>query len=237
MAKATYGTGTSVLMNTGAKPAASSKGLVQAIAWGQGDTVTYAIEAIIRTSGDSIKWIRDSIGLFDSFEEFDALLRQAPDNEGVYLVPAFVGLGAPYWQPNARAAITGMNRGTGRAHLARAALESIAYQVKDAIDLLQDATSIELSELRVDGGASENDILMQFQADLLDIDVMRAGAPELSALGSAYMGGLAVGIWSSPDDLRRIDGQGKTFHPAMDPVNRERHYTGWKKAVASVIGT
>ncbi|WP_168122364.1 glycerol kinase GlpK [Paenibacillus sp. HB172176] len=235
MAKATYGTGTSVLMNTGAKPAAASKELVQAIAWGQGGTVTYAAEAIIRTSGDSIKWIRDDIGLFDSFDELDALLLQAPDNEGVYLVPAFVGLGAPYWQPNARAAIIGMNRGTGKAHLARAAVESIAYQVKDAVDMLQEATGIALGELRVDGGASSNDILMQFQADLLAINVIRAGAAELSALGSAYMGGLAVGLWSSLEELRLVAVQGAAFAPDMHPDERARHYAGWKHAVRAVI--
>jgi glycerol kinase len=236
-AKATYGTGTSVLMNTGFTPSASKPGLVQAIAWGQGGTVTYAAEAIIRTSGDSMNWLRDNLGLFQSISELYALLLQAPDNEGVYLVPAFVGLGAPYWQPDARAAIVGMSRGTGKAHIARAALESIAYQVKDAIDLLQHATAIQLSELRVDGGASSNDILMQFQSDLLHIEVKRAGAAELSALGSAYMGGLAVGIWSSLDDLRRIAEQGTSFLPAMDPADRQRHYAGWKKAVESVIGS
>ncbi|MFC5467312.1 glycerol kinase GlpK [Cohnella suwonensis] len=236
MAKATYGTGTSVLMNTGHSPAPAGEDLVQAIAWGQGGAVTYALEAVIRTSGDSIKWLRDNLGLFDTFDDMEAMLARVKDNEGVYLVPAFVGLGAPYWKPDARAAITGMNRGTGKAHVIRAALESIAYQVCDAVDLLQARSGIVLRELRADGGASSNATLMQFQADMLDIQVRRPGVAELSAMGSVFMGGLAVGYWASPDDIPAGPIESTTFAPDIDQADRNRYYDGWKRAVASVIG-
>jgi glycerol kinase len=237
MAKATYGTGTSVLMNIGDKlaPAAGS-GLVQTIAWGMNGSITYALEAIIRTSGDSLKWLRDSLGLFSSFEEMERLLADAPDNEGVYLVPAFVGLGAPYWQPDARAAITGMNRGTGKAHIIRAALESIAYQVYDAVELLQSVSGVALEELRADGGAAENALLMQFQADLLGSRVVRAGAPELSALGSVYMGGLAVGMWRSAEELAANAGRSRTaYEPGMPAAVKVEKLTGWQRAVGSLL--
>ncbi|WP_426452486.1 glycerol kinase GlpK [Paenibacillus sp. S-38] len=235
MAKATYGTGTSVLMNVGTAPPPAGEGLVQAIAWGQGGTVTYALEAVIRTSGDSIKWIRDNLGMFDTFDEMDSLLAQAPSNEGVYLVPAFVGLGAPYWEPHARAAITGMNRGTGRAHIIRAAMESIAYQVCDAVEMLQSQSGLVLRELRVDGGASTNRALMQFQADMLGKQVRGSGVAELSAMGCVYMGGLAVGYWSSIDDLLKRRAESCLYEPNMNGDDRINLYGGWKRAVASVI--
>ncbi len=237
MAKATYGTGTSVLMNVGGKLAeAGGSGLVQTIAWGLNGSVTYALEAIIRSSGDSLKWLRDNLGLFGSFEEMDRLLEDVPDNEGVYLVPAFVGLGAPYWQPAARAAITGMNRGTGKGHLIRAALESIAYQVYDAVELLQSVSGIKLEELRADGGAAENAMLMQFQSDLLRTSVVRAGAPELSALGSVFLGGLGVGMWSSPEELESCTGSSRTaYAPLMPLAARATMLAGWKRAVARLL--
>jgi glycerol kinase len=234
MAKATYGTGTSVLMNIGMKPVSPGSGLVTAIAWGRGGTVTYALEAIIRTSGDTIKWVRDNLGLFRSFEEMDDLLKEAPDNEGVYLVPAFVGLGAPYWDPDARAAITGMSRSTGRAHIVRAALESIAYQVYDAVDFMRRESGVTLTELRADGGASRNATLMQFQADLLDNAVVASEVAELSAMGAAWLGGLGVGLWPS---VERLPGNsaGRRYEPAMAAAERERLLEGWKKAVRSVL--
>ncbi|GGG08318.1 glycerol kinase GlpK [Paenibacillus abyssi] len=235
MAKATYGTGTSVLMNVGEKPAPSGNGLVSAIAWGKGGEVTYALEAVIRTSGDSIKWVRDNLGLFTSFEEMERLLVQAPDNEGVYLVPAFVGLGAPYWDPYARAAITGMNRGTNKAHIIRAALESIAYQVRDAVELMLSETGICLKELRTDGGASDNATLMQFQADMLNQTVVKSDIAELSAMGSVYMGGLGVGFWASMDDITAQSRSFRVYHPSIDSAQRDRDYSGWKRAVASVL--
>ncbi|CAM3957278.1 glycerol kinase GlpK [Paenibacillus alkaliterrae] len=235
MAKATYGTGTSVLMNVGQKPAPLGNGLVQTIAWGKGKAVTYALEAVIRTSGDSLKWIRDNLGLFETFEDMDRLLESAPDNQGVYLVPAFVGLGAPYWQPDARAAITGMNRGTGKAHIIRAAVESIAYQVHDAVELLQSVSGVTLEELRADGGAADNALLMQFQSDILRKKVVRAGVVELSAMGSVYLGGLAVGIWGSTRELEAIVRCSRTYVPQMDEAERDNSLAGWHKAVSALL--
>lgn len=235
MAKATYGTGTSVLMNVGDQQGHSGKGLVTAIAWGMGGKITYALEAVIRTSGDSIKWVRDNLGLFDTFEEMERLLGQAPDNEGVYLVPAFVGLGAPYWDPYARASITGMNRGTGKAHIIRAALESIAYQVRDAVELMQSEAGIPLQELRTDGGASDNALLMQFQADMLERTVVKSDVAELSAMGSVYMGGLGIGFWSSQEEIVSHNKSYRKYEPLMESKTRECYYEGWKKAVASLL--
>lgn len=235
MAKATYGTGTSVLMNVGGRPVDAGQGVVQAIAWGKGGIVTYALEAVIRTSGDSIKWIRDKLGLFDTFEEFDRLLQDVPHNEGVYLVPAFVGLGAPYWEPDARAAIIGLNRSSGKSHIIRAALESIAYQVRDAVELLQSASGIDLRDLRADGEAANNPVLMQFQADILNREVLRSGITELSAMGSAFMGGLGIGFWSSLEDLAGLSREFVCYEPAMDHLTRASLYDGWKSAIASVL--
>ncbi|WP_442956404.1 glycerol kinase GlpK [Paenibacillus sp. YIM B09110] len=235
MAKATYGTGTSVLMNVGTLPAASGNGLVQTIAWGCQGKVTYALEAIIRSSGDSIKWIRDNLGLFESFEEMDRLLHDAPDNEGVYLVPAFVGLGAPHWQPNVRAAITGMNRATGKGHIVRAALESIAYQVCDALELLQQISGVEMGELRADGGAAGNPLLMQFQSDLLNKKVVRSDVMELSALGSVYFGGLAVGVWGSVQEIESSVRGYQVYIPQMDAAARDKCLAGWRHAVNTLL--
>ncbi|QJD85032.1 glycerol kinase GlpK [Cohnella herbarum] len=235
MAKATYGTGTSVLMNTGEKPATSDSGLVTAVAWARGGKVTYALEAVIRSSGDSIKWVRDNLGLFNSFQELDAILRQTKDNEGVYLVPAFVGLGAPYWDPYARAAITGMNRSTGKAHIVRAAVESIAYQVRDAADMMERETGIPMTKLHADGGASSNRLLMQFQADMLNHPVSKSEIDELSAMGSVYMGGLGVSFWRSIEDIRSQMKTGTLYEPSMEPAVREKLYFGWQRAAASVL--
>lgn len=235
MAKATYGTGTSVLLNVGAKPVPAGDGLAVTIAWGLGGAITYALEAIIRTTGDTIKWVRDNLGLFSTFEEMDRLVAQVPDNEGVYLVPAFVGLGAPYWDPHARAAITGLSRASGRAHIVRAALESIAYQVCDAVAFMQRETGVAIRELRADGGASRNETLMQLQADLLDKPVIASQVAELSAMGSAYAGGLGVGFWPSVEALPGLSG-GRRYEPRMDAAERRRLTEGWKNAVLSVLG-
>ncbi len=236
MAKATYGTGTSVLMNTGDKLQEAGNGLVTAVAWGKGGQVTYALEAVIRTSGDCIKWVRDSLGLFRSFEEMEELLNQVSDNEGVYLVPAFVGLGAPYWSADARAAIVGMNRGTTKAHIIRAALESIAYQVYEAVELMQSESGVRLKELRTDGGASDNRRLMELQAGLLDRCVVKSGVAELSAMGSAFMGGLGTGLWSSPEELPgTVAATGIRYEPEMGEASRKRFIDGWKHAVACVL--
>ncbi|MBD2867013.1 glycerol kinase GlpK [Paenibacillus arenilitoris] len=234
-AKATYGTGTSVLMNIGERPAAPGSGLVTAVAWGRDGKVTYALEAIIRSTGDTVKWARESLGLFDSFEELDDMLRRTPDNEGVYLVPAFVGMGAPYWDPYARAAITGMSRAAGRAHIVRAAVESIAYQVRDAADLMEKESGIPLVRLNADGGASVNPLLMQFQADMLGLPVLKSEVAELSAMGSVYMAGLGVEYWSSLDEIVRMSRQGRQYTPMIEAAERERLYEGWRRAVAAVL--
>ncbi|MFC4600718.1 glycerol kinase GlpK [Cohnella hongkongensis] len=234
MAKATYGTGTSVLMNVGDRPVASGNGLVTAVAWGIGGKVTYALEAIIRVSGDCINWVRDHLGLFDSIEEMERLLAEAPDSEGVYLVPAFVGLGAPYWDSKARAAIVGMNRRTGKAHIIRAALESIAYQVCEAAELMRSESGIALKKLHADGGASDNAILMQFQADMLDTPVAKSQVAELSALGSVYLAGLGIGFWRSIEDIAQQPRVYIRYEPAIEQEKRERLYDGWKRAIASV---
>lgn len=238
MAKATYGTGTSVLMNVGDKPVESANGLVSAIAWGMSGKVTYAVEAVIRTSGDSLTWVRDNLGLFGSFEEMEQLLAGTPDSEGVYLVPAFVGLGAPYWDSYARASITGMNRGTTKAHIVRAALESIAYQVYDAVKLMEHETGVALMELRADGGASDNASLMQFQSDLLGKIVVKSEVSELSAMGSAYLGGVGIGFWPTLDSVRASGSQGyRHYGPIMKEEVRDAHCAGWQKAVASVLSS
>ncbi|MFD0693390.1 glycerol kinase GlpK [Paenibacillus sp. GCM10027628] len=235
MAKATYGTGTSLLMNVGEKHEEAGNGLVTAIAWGMDGKITYALEAVIRTSGDSIKWVRDQLGLFRTFEEMEQLLAETPSSDGVYLVPAFVGLGVPYWDPYARAAITGMNRGTGKAHIIRAALESIAYQVRDAVELMEKESGLRLAELRTDGGASENRSLMQFQSDLLEQRVVKSDVAELSGMGSAYMGGLGVGFWSSPDEIVGHAKSYDVYEPKMELFIRDSLYSGWKRAVESVL--
>jgi glycerol kinase len=235
MAKATYGTGTSVLMNVGLKPVQAENGLVSAIAWGIDGKVTYAVEAIIRTSGDSLAWVRDNLGLFRTFDEMEALLKEAPHSEGVYLVPAFVGLGAPYWDSYARASITGMNRGTTKAHIIRAALESIAYQVNDAVHLLEFETGVILQELRADGGASENVGLMQFQSNLLGKNVVISEVAELSPMGSVYIGGVGSGFWSSWEEVMTFKSNNQTYVPLIDPEVRDVYRAGWNRAIGSVL--
>ncbi|MBP1906528.1 glycerol kinase [Paenibacillus turicensis] len=234
-AKATYGTGTSLLMNVGTQPVDGGEGLVTTIAWGADGKVTYALEAVIRSSGDSIKWTRDNLGLFSTFEEMQQLVDSLPSNEGVYLVPAFVGLGVPYWDPCARAAIVGMTRGSTKAHIIRAALESTTYQIRDAVDFMQQQSGVSFTDLRTDGGASANRWLMQFQADILGQSVIRSTCPELSALGSVYLGGVAVGFWSDYDHLPHDQNLYELFQPTMSEQLRESNYAGWKSAVQSVV--
>jgi glycerol kinase len=235
MAKATYGTGTSVLMNIGDKPVDSDNGLVTAIAWGYNGQVSYALEAIIHTSGDCIKWVRDNLGLFQHFDEIEQLATSVKDNDGVYLVPAFVGLGAPYWDPYARAAIIGLSRGSGKAHIVRAALESIAYQIRDAVELMEQESGITLEELKADGGATGNQFLMQFQSDILHAKVVKSAVPELSAMGSVYLGGLGIQFWSTPAEIAELQEINQTYTPAMQQQESEKYYQGWKNAVVRVL--
>ncbi|SDZ38492.1 glycerol kinase [Evansella caseinilytica] len=234
MAKATFGTGTSFMVYTD-KWQTGNRGLVTSVAWGFNSNVHYALEGIIHTTGDVIKWMKEDLALFSDFAEAEALAEKLDGNDGVYVVPAFVGLGAPYWRPDARAAIVGMSRNTNRSHLIRAGLESIVYQVKDVIQLIYDDAGVPVKQLRVDGGATSNDFLLRFLADILHMDVIVSNVSELSALGSAYLGGLGIGMWDSVEDIKRLKRTGRTFKPKMSQQSRSNYYQGWKKAVSSVL--
>lgn len=234
MAKATFGTGTSVMVYTGEQKDAKD-GLVTSVAWGAEGKVHYALEGIINTTGDIIKWMKEDLMLFSSFEELESLARELPDNDGVYLVPAFVGLGAPYWSPNTRAGIVGMSRNSNRTHIMRAGLESIVYQVKDIISIIEEKNHIHLSELKVDGGATSNNFLMKFLADMLQTEVSVSEIAELSALGSSYLGGLGVGVFNSIEEISQLNKNATLFSPDMDEEQRNNNYEGWKKAVHSLL--
>jgi glycerol kinase len=235
MAKTTYGTGSSIMMNIGAKPLESQNGIVTSIAWGMDNRVDYVFEGNINCTGDTIKWLVDDLELIGSSRESEHLAVSVNDNDGVYIVPAFVGLGAPYWDSEARASITGITRGTQKAHIVRAAEESIAYQIKDVIDLMIEQSGVPLRELRVDGGPTKDNFLMQFQADMLNVDVVRNRIEELSALGSAYMAGLAVGFWKNQQEIKALRIQDATFSSGMQDNSRERLYQGWKEAVRRTL--
>jgi glycerol kinase len=235
MVKGTYGTGTSLLLLVGEKPVRAKNGLVATIAWGAQDEVVYALEAIIHTTGDCLNWVRDQLGLFQTYEELEREIAQISDSGGVYLIPAFTGLGVPYWNPRARAAIIGMNRSSDRRHIMRAALESIAFQVADAVRLLEAETGLSLTELRVDGGATTNTYLMQLQADLIGTDVVCTEAAELSALGSTYMGGLALQFWDSKNQIKSFYKQDRVFAPSMDQATRDQMVNGWSSAIQAVL--
>lgn len=230
-AKNTYGTGCFLLLNTGATPAVSKNGLLTTIGWKIGDTTTYCLEGAVFIAGAAVQWLRDGLGLIAKSSEVETLAASVKDNEGVYFVPAFVGLGAPYWDPNARGAIVGLTRGSTKAHLARAALEAMAYQTRDVLDAMQADAGVALSSLRVDGGATSNNLMMQFQSDLLDVRVLRPTVQETTALGAAYLAGLAVGYWTDFRDLTRNWVLDREFAPKMTIAERDRLYTGWRKAV------
>ena len=231
-AKNTYGTGCFLLMNTGEKIARSQNGLITTIAIGRGGKVQYALEGSVFVGGAVVQWLRDELGLIRSAAESEQCAREVPDSAGVYIVPAFAGLGAPYWDMLARGAMFGITRGTNRNHMVRAALESIAYQSKDVLDAMQADTGIALREFRVDGGASANDFLMQFQADILDREVLRPNTTEATALGTAYLAGLAVGVWKDTAELMRFPKTEQRFAPAMEPAQRKALLSGWARAVA-----
>ena len=235
MAKTTYGTGSSIMMNIGNTPKRSEKGLVTSIAWGMKGSLDYVFEGNINCTGATIKWMVDDLGLISSSGEAESYARSVPGTEGVYVVPAFVGLGAPYWDSAARASITGISRGTKKAHLVRAAEESIVYQIKDVLEIMIEECGSKLKELRVDGGPTRDSFLMQFQADMLDTEVACSKIEELSALGSCFMAGLAVGIWHSLEELQSLRERGKTFLPIMAEDNRKELYSGWKEAVRRTL--
>lgn len=230
-AKNTYGTGCFMLLNTGEQPVVSNNGLLTTIGWGINGKVTYCLEGSVFIAGAVVQWLRDGLKLFDSAAEIEALASQVPSTDGVYLVPAFVGLGAPYWRPDARGTIVGITRGTTRAHIARAALESIAYQTRDLLEAMEQDSGQRLQVLRVDGGASANRLLMQFQADQLGVRVQRPVVQETTALGAAYLAGLATGVWSSPDDVTGNWVLDTEFIPTSDQTTANAQYAQWKQAV------
>jgi len=229
MVKNTYGTGCFMLMHTGTKPVTSKNNLVTTVAWRLGDRIEYALEGSIFIGGAVVQWLRDQLGFIKASREVEPLASQVSDNGGVYLVPAFAGLGAPHWDPYARGLIIGLTRGTTRAHIARAALESIAYQTVDVLRAMDRDAGTRLKELRVDGGASADNLLMQFQADVLGVPVMRPKVVETTALGAAYLAGLAVGFWKDQQEITsRIE---RRFTPKMQSAIRKQLLAGWTKAL------
>ena len=230
-AKNTYGTGCFLLMNTGPTPVFSEKGLVTTIAWGLSGQVSYALEGSIFVTGAAIQWLRDELRFISTAGESEKLASSVRDTAGCYVVPAFTGLGAPYWDQYARGAIVGLTRGVNRAHIVRATLESIAYQTLDVLEVMQEDSGIRLNTLKADGGASNNDFLMQFQADIANVPVMRPACVETTALGAAYLAGLAVGFWQGTKELVSNAQVDRVFQPAMDDNKRQAQIAGWKKAV------
>lgn len=229
--KNTYGTGGFMLMNTGTAPVNSHNGLVTTIAWGVDDKVEYALEGSIFVAGAAVQWLRDELGLIRDAAESEVLAKSVPDANGCYVVPAFVGLGAPYWDQYARGAIVGLTRGVNRNHVVRATLESIAYQVNDVLMAMQEDSGMPITSLRVDGGACDNDFLMQFQADILNTSVVRPYCIETTAMGAAYLAGLAVGYWRSKEDILANHVIAAEFKPQMGQAKRESLLQGWHNAV------
>jgi glycerol kinase len=235
-AKNTYGTGCFMLLNTGAVPVASSHGLVTTIAWRIGGQTTYALEGSVFIAGAAIQWLRDGLGILKNAAESQELAESVPDTGGVYFVPAFVGLGAPHWDMYARGTVVGLTRGTTRAHLARAALESIAFQSRDVLEAMAADAGISIEGLRVDGGAAANDFLCQFQADLLNVAVLRPRIIETTALGAAYLAGLGAGVWRSADEVGKRWALERRFEPRLDESTRATRYDGWRRAVEKSKG-
>lgn len=232
--KNTYGTGGFLLMNTGSKPVTSSHGLLTTIGWGIGDKITYALEGSVFIAGAAVKWLRDEMGLISSAAESERLALSIESSEGVYIVPAFTGLGAPYWQPEARGVITGLTRGSGRAHIVRAVLEAIAYQTADVLAAMEEDVG-KLGAIRVDGGASANGFLMQFQSDILAREIIRPENVESTAIGAAFLAGIACGFWSGTDEILSLGGSFEKFTPVMNEEKRRRRLEGWKKAVSCAM--
>ena len=233
--KNTYGTGCFLLMNSGDKPIQSKTTLISTIAWGLNGKVTYALEGSIFVAGSVVQWLRDNLRCITSSAEVEELAASVPDTDGVYFVPAFTGLGAPYWDQYARGAISGLSRGSTLAHIARAALQSIAYQTYDIVKAMEKDTGLNIANLKVDGGASRNNLLMQFQSDLLDTEVLRPLVTETTALGAAYMAGLAVGYWKDIDEIKKQWQVDRKFSPSAPREKVEREIAGWHDAVRRVL--
>jgi glycerol kinase len=231
MAKNTYGTGCFMLMNTGTEAVPSKNNLLTTIAWRKNNTTEYALEGSIFVAGAVVQWLRDGLKIIRTAPEVEALAASVPDTGGVYLVPAFVGLGAPHWDAYARGSILGLTRGSTSAHIARAALEGIAFQVADLLTAMESDSSIKLAELRVDGGACSNNLLMQTQADLLGVPVVRAANTETTAMGAAYLAGLAVGFYKSTEEISSQWASDRTFEPKIGNDERQKLRAGWNKAL------
>ncbi|WP_139990467.1 glycerol kinase GlpK [Paenibacillus paridis] len=233
--KNTYGTGCFMLMNTGTKAIVSEKGLLTTIAWEVGGKLEYALEGSVFVAGAAIQWLRDGLELIASAAESEALAEQVEGTEGVYVVPAFVGLGTPYWNSDVRGAVFGLTRGTSKAHFVRAVLESLAYQTKDVLSVMEEESGLPLQSLSVDGGAVANNLLMQFQSDLLGVPVERPVVNESTALGAAYLAGLAVGFWQNREELANLRKVDKVFTPMMEDEQRDSLYSGWHRAVKAAM--
>ncbi|MGI9517679.1 MAG: FGGY family carbohydrate kinase, partial [Pirellulaceae bacterium] len=230
MAKNTYGTGCFMLMNTGSEAMSSANNLITTIAWQVDDALQYALEGSVFIGGGVVQWLRDGLGVIKSADEVESLAASVPDNGGVYMVPAFVGLGAPHWDPRARGAIFGLTRGSTAAHIARAALESIAYQTADVIHAMEADAGIALTQLRVDGGATANNTLMQVQADILGVPVVRPVIKETTALGAAYLAGLATGYWKGVNEIAELWQVERVFEPSMSRAEVDGHMARWERA-------
>ena len=235
-AKNTYGTGCFLLMNTGEKPVFSHNGLVTTIAWGLDGKITYALEGSIFVGGAAIQWLRDEMRLIDSAEDSEYMARKVKDTNGCYVVPAFTGLGAPHWDQYARGTIVGITRGVNKYHIIRATLDSIAYQVNDVLNAMKADSGIHLSSLKVDGGASANNFLMQVQSNFINAPVNRPVCVETTAMGAAYLAGLAVGYWQSKEEVMKNWAIDRTFTPEIDDETREKKIKGWNKAVKYSFG-
>ncbi len=234
-AKSTYGTGAFLVMNTGTQPVYSKEGLLTTLATDAHGHPAYALEGAIFFAGAALEWLTKKLGAIAAVSEIDPLAQSLSDNEGVYLVPAFAGLGAPYWDANARGGIFGITQDTGKAHMVRAALESMAYQTREVLDSMQREASLNLKVLRIDGGVTRSDFLAQFLADILNVPVERLDDPELTAKGAGYLAGLAVGFWASPDEILAMQEQTERFNPTMPAAERDRLMQGWKAAVKRVL--
>ncbi len=230
MVKNTYGTGCFMLMNTGDNKILSKNGLLTTIAWGIGGKVEYALEGSVFSAGATIQWLRDELGIIKTAAESEDFANKVSDTNGVYMVPAFTGLGAPYWDMYARGAIFGLTRGANKYHIVRAALESLAYQTRDVLEVMKEDSGIDLKELKVDGGAAANNFLMQFQADILDVPVLRPQNTETTAQGAAFLAGLESGMWSTKSEIMEIWTLDRRFTPCMEEKEREEKYRGWKRA-------
>jgi glycerol kinase len=236
LAKNTYGTGAFLLLNTGDAPVPSSHGLLTTAACDERGGLAYALEGSVFIAGAAIQWLRDGLGLLDRAEESETLARSLEGNDGVYFVPAFVGLGAPHWEPDARGTLVGLTRGSGRAHLVRAALEAMAYGTAEVLRSMEADSGVAASELRVDGGAALNDWLMQFQADVLDVTVRRPPMVETTALGAAGLAGIGGGVWPSADEFLASQGEATRFAPTMRTAQRESLTAEWDRAVRAAVG-